>query len=637
MKSRAAALWICFLLLCQLPAQAQQSLVVDWPSHVMQGVPFDIVLSCTDCSAEEQLLLNGQPQLVDLSRGTAVVTHQIDTKTELQLRWQGEVYARTYTPIPLGWSIWPPLLAILFALLFREVYSALLAGILLGGWVIGAYTKGFLGGFWFAIHHFADTYIIESLSDPDHQSIIVFSLLIGGMVAVISRNGGMQGVVDYLSRRASTPRSGQFVTWLLGVAIFFDDYSNTLLVGNTMRPVTDKLRISREKLSYLVDSTAAPVAAIAFITTWIGAELGYIKDGISSIEGLDENAYTVFLSSLQYSFYPILTLLFMLMLIRQGRDYGPMYKAELLARQRAPEGSGEEVALSGDLEEFQMEKGLQPMALLALVPVLTVIGVVMAGLLHTGWDAAVWTDPALPFYRKLSLIIGNANSYTALLWGSFTGLLVAVFGSLLSRRLSLEKCVEASISGFKTMLGAVLILSLAWVLAAVTKDLHTASYITGLLLSIDLGPGWLPLLTFLLAALVAFSTGSSWGTMAILYPLMLPASWQLCMDAGLSHAEALSIFHNVVSCVLAGSVLGDHCSPISDTTILSSLASGCNHIDHVRTQLPYALTVGGVAICFGTIPAGFGVPVYLSYLLALPTLWFIVRRFGRLVPPPAGG
>ncbi|MDP2187513.1 MAG: Na+/H+ antiporter NhaC family protein [Sphingobacteriaceae bacterium] len=637
MKVHKSWLWLLLgglLLLNGYESKAEVR--VDWPTHVMQGLAFEVVLEDLGPIDSIEVLLNGEKMQLPVLMGVARLTQTLNTAADIRLEVHDQAFVRSYNPIPLAWSIWPPLLAIFIALLFREVYSALLAGILLGGWVIGGYQLGVGAGLWFAIRQFADTYLIEALSDGDHQAIIVFSMLIGGMVAVISRNGGMQGVVNILARRARNAQSGQFVTWLLGVAIFFDDYSNTLLVGNTMRPVTDKLRISREKLSYLVDSTAAPVAAIAFITTWIGAELGYIKDGINSIADLDENAYTVFLSSLSYSFYPILTLIFMLMLIKQGRDYGPMLAAETKARANAPGEVHAQAQLSGEADAFQMEPGLKPMAALALVPVLTVIGVVIWGLLHTGWDQEVWNDTSLPFYRRLSLIIGNANSYTALLWGSFAGLLVAVLGSLASKRLSLEKSVEAAITGFKTMLGAVLILSLAWVLASITKELETATYITNALLSLDVGPGWIPVITFLLAGVVAFSTGSSWGTMAILYPLMLPASWKLCMEAGMDHEAALAIFHNVVSCVLAGSVLGDHCSPISDTTILSSLASGCNHIDHVRTQLPYALTVGAVAIVFGTIPAAFGMPVYLSYLLALPALWLIVRYFGKRVLLPSG-
>lgn len=616
-------------LITSLAAHAQE---VVWPVQLVATVPAKVQVLCDDCADTLVVEVNQQTRLVPMYKGEGSFDITVNERQTIALFVGKKYFEKTYHPVPLGWSIWPPLLAILMALIFREVYTALLAGIVMGAWLLGGYAHGLIPGMWWALQRIMDTYIIDALSDPDHQAIVVFSMLIGGMVAVISKNGGMQGVVDYLSRYANNPKSGQVVTWFLGVIIFFDDYSNTLLVGNTMRPVTDKLRISREKLAYLVDSTAAPVAAIAFISTWIGAELGYIKDGIASIDGLDENAYHVFLNSLAYSFYPILTLLFMLMLIVQNRDYGPMHKAEVKARTEPPFQPTGMNRMQGEAAAFSMDAGLRPTAALAILPVLTVIGVVMFGLVQTGWDAAVWSDSAMGFFRKLSIIIGNANSYTALLWGSGAGLAVAIGISLATRRLNLEKSIESMLNGFKVMLAAVLILVLAWVLAKLTEELHTAVYITRVLLDLNLGPAWLPMLTFLLSGLVAFSTGSSWGTMAILYPIMLPAAWKISMEAGLSHEDALAIFHNVVSCVLAGSVLGDHCSPISDTTILSSLASGCNHVSHVRTQLPYALTVGTFSIVFGSIPVAFGVPVWIAYATAIPAMWLFIRYFGAVVP-----
>lgn len=621
-----------FLLLWLFGGNFAQAQELVWPEQLVSSVPAAVQVRCDDCADTLVVKVNQVAQLVPLVKGEGSFNLSLDKKETVSVFIDKKYFQKTYNPVPLGWSIWPPLIAILMALVFREVYTALLAGIVMGAWLLGGYAHGLIPGMWWALQRIMDTYIIQSLSDPDHQAIVVFSMLIGAMVAVISKNGGMQGVVDYLSRYAHNPKSGQLVTWFLGVIIFFDDYSNTLLVGNTMRPVTDKLRISREKLAYLVDSTAAPIAAIAFISTWIGAELGYIKDGIASIDGLDENAYHVFLNSLAYSFYPILTLVFMLMLILQNRDFGPMFKAEAKARTEPPFQPTGINRMQGEAAAFTMEAGLRPTAALAVLPVLTVIGVVMFGLIQTGWDAAVWSDGSLNIFRKLSLIIGNANSYTALLWGSGAGLAVAIALSLATGRMNLERSIESMLNGFKVMLAAVLILVLAWVLASLTEELHTAVFITRVLLDLNLGTEWLPMLTFLLSGLVAFSTGSSWGTMAILYPIMLPAAWRLSMEAGLNHEEALAIFHNVVSCVLAGSVLGDHCSPISDTTILSSLASGCNHVSHVRTQLPYALTVGVFSIVLGTIPAAFGMPVWLLYALALPAMWLFIRYFGAVVP-----
>ncbi len=570
---------------------------------------------------------------------------------------------KTKQPLHPAWSLLPPLLAILFALWFREVYSSLLAGILAGSYLLAYSSLGGIEAIWVALGDFPTQHLIPALSNTDHQSIIVFSMLIGGMVALISRNGGMQGVVETLARRAKTPQSAQFMTWLLGVLIFFDDYANTLLVGNTMRPVTDRLKVSREKLSYLVDATAAPVAAIAFISTWIGAEISYIEGGLEKLPGVGLGAYQVFLYSLSYAFYPIFTLVFMLLIIGMKRDFGPMYAAEIRARsrdvlQKPPPASRLEHSVSGDANgdgekayfgdagagdagagtgagagdaDFSMAPGLTPSLWLAVLPVLVVVGLVLLGLTATGYESITWADSSIPFSRKLSITIGRANAYTALLWGSFGGLLTAVALSLLTRRLTVHDAVDSVLKGFKTMLGAVVILILAWVLAGITEKLETANFLTHQLLSVNLGPGWLPALTFILASLVAFSTGTSWGTMAILFPLVIPASWQLTEQAGIPHAEALALLCNVVSTVLAGSVLGDHCSPISDTTIMSSLASGCSHIEHVRTQLPYALVVGGVSIVVGSLPTGFGLPPWISFVTGIVIMALIIHRWGKKV------
>jgi Na+/H+ antiporter NhaC len=449
------------------------------------------------------------------------------------------------------------------------------------------------------------------------------------MVSVISKNGGMQGVVNRISKYATTAKSGQLATWFLGIAIFFDDYANTLIVGNTMRPITDRLKISREKLAYLVDSTAAPIAAIAFITTWIGAELGYIESGIETIEGLEESVYSIFISSLAYSFYPIFALIFMLILILRERDFGPMYEAE----KRARIGSSEEeniTTTSQELDEFTAKEGIEHKAYNAILPVGVVIIGTVIGLIHTGWDQAVMDDSAMSFSRKISTIIGNADSYKALLWSSLGGLFTAILLSVGQKLMNIHQSVNAAVGGFKTMLTAIIILVLAWSLALVIEDLHTADFLTSIM-SDNISPYFVPTLTFLLAAVVAFSTGSSWGTMAILYPLMLPSSWAICLAAGIPEAETLSIFHNVVACVLAGAVLGDHCSPISDTTILSSLASSCNHINHVRTQMPYALTVGAVAILFGTIPSAYGVPFWITLPVGVLVLYLTIGKLGKKI------
>jgi len=526
-----------------------------------------------------------------------------------------------------GWlSILPPLLAILFAIAFKEVISSLFLGILSGVFIHLYYVfpeKWLVSGIFLSI----TDYLLPAVADSGHISVILFSLLIGGTVAVISKNGGMAGMVRHISKFAKTPRSAQMATWFLGILIFFDDYANTLVVGNTMRPVTDKLRISREKLAYIVDATAAPVASIAFVTTWIGAQLGYIQDGIDTIDGLNSSPYAVFMSSLQFSFYPIFTLFFMWMLIRSKKDFGPMLYAEQRARNAVD--LNDDVAQSEEISSLDPEPNAPKRAFNAVIPVLVLIFGTLAGLWITGYSDATWQNEAEGFWTRLSGVIGNADSYKALLWSSVAALSVSILLSVMQRILKLQDSLNTVLKGFGFMLNAVVILCLAWTLSSLTEYLETATYITSSLQAINANPLWFPAITFVLAALVSFSTGSSWSTMAILYPMLLPAVWLLCMEQGMEPEAVLRIFFNVVSCVLAGSVLGDHCSPISDTTILSSLATSCNHLGHVRTQMPYALTVGGIALFIGTIPASLGISTWLLYPLGFLGIYVIIRIFGQ--------
>jgi Na+/H+ antiporter NhaC len=610
---------------------------VEFPEIIVGGINQDIVFkanfSLNDIIENQSEIFatidDKSVQLtIDADKKQLLLDYKFAKKENLEIKVGGFSVNKEVNPIPLWMSILPPLIAIVIALVFREVFTALFLGILVGTTIIHFYQgSNFIIAVFQGIFSIADTYIIESLYDKGHLSIIVFSMMIGAMVNLITRNGGMKGVINRLAKYATNRVTGQFVTWFLGVCIFFDDYANTLVVGNTMRPVADKLKISREKLAYIVDSTAAPVASIAFITTWIGAELSYIQDGINVI-GLEESAYNVFLSSLSYAFYPIFALCFILMIIFMRRDFGPMRKAELRMIKEGITGQGTTGEHAGFIEA-ELKGNARPKARNAVIPVLTIIFGTLAGLFYTGYNAEVWHDSTVAFTTKLSVIIGGSDSYTALLWSSLGGILVALLLTLSQRLVSLKDSVESLVQGFKTMLTAILILVLAWSIALITEHLHTADFISRLLVDFQISPYFVPALTFVMAALVAFSTGTSWGTMAIIYPLILPATWLIAAEFHLSHAESLTIFYNVVSTVLAGAVLGDHCSPISDTTILSSLASSCNHIEHVRTQLPYALTVGLVSVGIGTIPAAFGVSSYLLFPIGLVLLFLIVLIFGK--------
>lgn len=638
MTQKSIIIWISCLLcvttsIAQINTHSEAEISVIFPKNTVESVPYEVLITKgEEYSGPIEILVNGENKQLTLKNGSASLEFIAKKNYPISISAQGQTFDYTPNPIPLWWSILPPLIAIALALIFREVVTSLFAGILFGSVALAIFAHGWTGIF-HGMMRTIDTYILQSLADKSHMSIILFSMLIGGTVAVISKNGGMQGIVDIISARAQSARSGQFATWLLGIVIFFDDYANTLVVGNTMRPVTDRLWISREKLAYIVDSTAAPVAAIAFVTTWIGAELGYIESGISNLDNLNEGVYTIFLSSLKYAFYPVLALVFILFLVFMNRDFGPMYQAEKRARTTGVVSSTqtETTQDKDDLSEFTTKKGVIARWYNAAVPISVIVLGTVGGLVYTGWDPEVWNNPDHTFGIKISEIIGGSDSYLALLWSSLAGLIVAALLSVIQRIMNITEVISSATGGFKTMLEAIIILTLAWSLAEITAAMHTAEFLTGILDG-NVSPVMVPAITFLLAALISFSTGTSWGTMAILYPLILPASWIMAESAGYNYSEAIMIFHNVTACVLAGSVLGDHCSPISDTTILSSLAASCHHIDHVRTQLPYALTVGGVGLLLGTIPAAMGISSWILFPVAILILFLIVRFFGRAVP-----
>jgi Na+/H+ antiporter NhaC len=415
----------------------------------------------------------------------------------------------------------------------------------------------------------------------------------------------------------------------MGMMIFFDDYSNTLVVGNTARSLTDHLRISREKLAYLVDSTAAPVACIALITTWIGYEIGLIQDALRNVPELrDLQAYSVFLHSIPYSFYPILAILFVLMISASGRDFGAMYSAEQRARGGQVKPSSEDDLPSFEADELVPKDNIPLRAFNAFVPILVLILALGASLWLTGEG------------NTLTEVIGSADPYRAMMYASFIGVLVAAAMSLGQRILSMHETVDAWYGGARATLFGLIVLVLAWTLSDVTQELNTAAYLVTLLAD-TLPAAIVPAIVFVLAAITAFTTGTSWGTMGILMPLVVPLTWAVMGVSGVADASGMHILYSSVACCLAGAVWGDHCSPISDTTVLSSVASGCDHIAHVRTQLPYALLVGTAALLLGTIPAGFGVPPWLLLGLAPLALggflWLVGRRAGETAAGAGGG
>jgi len=525
-------------------------------------------------------------------------------------------------------AILPPLVTVSVALIFKRVVPALFLGIWVGAWIINGFGAVDI---WTGLLDAFQVFVSNALSNPDHTAIVLFSMMVGGMVGIISRNGGMQGIVNHIVKWADSARHACLATASLGLAIFFDDYANTLVVGNTMRPVTDSMRVSRAKLAYIVDSTAAPVACIAIVTTWIGYEIGLIGDSISKMDGLDTEAYLLFLNTLPYSFYPIMAIAFVFMVSYTGRDFGPMLESERRAQANGSGDSKIDKVSNEELDSLKPIEGKPQRAFNAYIPIAVMVLGVLVGLYVTGSEAVSELENP-----SLQDIIGSANSYTALMWASLASMMSAALLSLLQRIMDLEEVVNAWFNGVKSMLMAMIILILAWSLGEVTDVLKTADFLVSIL-GDSLPVFILPALVFILAAATAFATGSSWGAMGILFPLAMPLTWAIMIAQGQTGPEHMHILYSAVSAILAGSVWGDHCSPISDTTILSSLASGCDHIEHVRTQLPYALTVGATAILTGSIMTALGAPWWLGMSLGLAILWLILKYFGKTSQLPQAG
>lgn len=611
-------------------------LSVTYPKVLLRNLEQTLTLedpALSDSVAVNRMVsINGVEQMVTFKFGKADVNYMFPAKEEVTVVYEQQTQSKPVNPIPLWLSILPPLIAIAMAFILKEVYSSLFVGVLVGATTIAYYSgASALAAPFVGILDIMDTYIIETVVDWGHASVIVFLMLIGATVALVSLNGGMRGLVRWLSKYAKSPRSGQLITFVMDICIFFDDYANTLVVGSTMRPLAKELKISKEKLSFIVDSTAAPVGALALITTWIGAELSYIEEGLKVV-GISESPYSVFIASIPYRYYPLLMLFMVITIAVLGRDYGPMYKAEVAAR-GANSGEGGDAATGQGIEadsEIEPAKGLKGKWYNAVIPIGVLILVTIIGIFVTGYQPETWADTTKGFGSKLMSTVGSADSFVALLWASISSTIVAIILTASQRILSFGKTMEGMMTGFKIMIPANIVLVLAWTLALMTKYLHTADFVSGALIAWNMPTMLLPAMTFILAGIIAFSTGTSWGTMAILYPLVIPVTWQLATSAGFSQDQAMMVLLDVVSCILAGAVMGDHCSPISDTTIMSSSSSGCNHLAHVRTQMPYALTAGGVSL-FCIILSSFGITNWLVLPIGFASIYCIVRFLGKKV------
>ena len=497
----------------------------------------------------------------------------------------GLAYAVVHNHMPVketAWALTPPVIAIALALITKEVYSSLFLGVLTGAFLnagfdlVGTLNQVFQEG------------MLKVLSDKWNVGILIFLIILGMMVQLMNRAGGSAAFGQWASTHIKSRAGAQLATMVLGCLIFIDDYFNCLTVGSVMRPVTDKYNISRAKLAYLIDSTAAPVCIIAPISSWAAAVSGFVKG---------ENGISIFIQSIPYNFYALLTLIMMLLIIFLGIDYGPMKVHE-------------DNALKGDLfttgitEEAAetMKKGEKIGSVIDLVlPIVMLIICCVIGMIYTGG-----------FFEDKGFVdaFANSDASVGLVLGSAVALLITVAFYLLRQSLPFADCMDCLPEGFKQMVPAMLILSFAWALKAMTDSLGAAKYVAAL---VESSAGnlmnFLPAIIFLIAVFLAFASGTSWGTFGILIPIVVS-----CFQ-GVDHQ--LMIIS--ISACMAGAVCGDHCSPISDTTIMSSAGAQCIHLNHVTTQLPYALTVAVVSF-FTFLVAGFAKNALVSLIFGVVIL-----------------
>lgn len=477
------------------------------------------------------------------------------------------------------WSLIPPVIAIILALITKEVYSSLFVGIIVGGL--------FYSGFSFEgtiLHIFQDG-VVAQLSDSYNVGILVFLVILGVMVCLMNKAGGSAAFGKFAGERIKTKTGAQIMTIILGMLIFIDDYFNCLTVGSVMGPVAKKHKISKEKLAYLIDATAAPICIIAPISSWAAAVAGFVSE--------EDDGFVLFLSAIPYNFYALFTIFFMFMTVILKVEFGPM---------KTKEEAMQELDLKVQEAEEKMGKGK---VIDLIIPVAALIICCVIGMIYTGgfFSGANFKDA-----------FSNSDASVGLMLGSFFGLLITIIYYMIRRVMNLTQCMECLPEGFKAMVPAILILTLAWTLKGMTDSLGAKEFVAGLVQgSAGNLMSMLPAIIFLVGCFLAFATGTSWGTFGILIPIVV--------DAFSQTDPKLMII--AISACMAGAVCGDHCSPISDTTIMASAGADCNHVNHVSTQLPYAIFVAVVS-CLCYVVAGFTKTPIFSWILGVAVIFGVL-------------
>ena len=515
------------------------------------------------------------------------------------------------------YSVIPPLIAITLAVITTKLFLSL--GVAVGTGLLLAWgqQKLSVGSFFTEVVWFVRAVTVGNDGiDLFNFWVILFVLFMMSMISVVIASGGIGSAISLLSYLAKGPRTTQLITALMGTAIFIGDYSNAMLVGPTMRPITDKYKVCREKLAYIVDSTSAPIAGLAFVSTWIGYEVGLFNSVAESI-GLDSDGYSMFFDALPFRFYCILTILFVIVNAISGRDYGMMRRAQRRARETGNVSEPDAKVMGGIKVDSDFEK-ISTQLLSALVPLILLFGLILGGLWVDGkgsgsiFSLTSWRDA-----------LSNANNVKILASAAITSFVASIICARVFSKRSFSEIFDAAKEGLLGALLPIAIILCAWGIKASCDKLMTGQYISSLLSDV-VSPLWFPALVFIVASLTSFATGTSWGTMAILIPTAVPVAYVLDGNAyGITTIICLGA-------VLDGAIFGDHCSPISDTTILSAIVSSCDPMHHVRTQMPYALTVAAIALVCGYLPAALGLPSYLGILIGLGVIvvfYYVLSRF----------
>ncbi len=518
---------------------------------------------------------------------------------------------------PDRWSLLPAFLAIICAIATAKVIPSLFVGCLAGAWL---YSKEILGTL---DHLFVGTIAGDVMGDQFNVEIMGFVIFLFMCVGVMTRAGGLQGMVNSIRKYAKGPVSSQLCSYAIGILIFFDDYSNCIITGVTMRPLTDRNRVSREKLAYIVDSTAAPVAGISIFSTWVAYEVSMFAPQLPEVEKsagvpFEQNeGFSVFIQTLPLRFYCIFTLIMVILTIVLRREFGPMRKAEERAvHEGKPYADDARPMISKGIEKLEPDPATRCLARNALIPIVSLVVLTLAGIFWLGYVGAVreGDDLTQGLYENIKVFLQRTESQRALFWASGVALVIATALALAQRILPLKEIVVSALRSVKALGFAVVILILAWTIGSICGDVGTSQFLTA---AFGDKFGWmLPTVLFLISALVAFSTGTSYGTMAILLPNVIVLSHHVGVDTDIGGTAMMFL---TIGAVLEGSIFGDHCSPISDTTVLSSVSTGSDHLHHVRTQAPYAVFVMIVAITVGYIPMALIGPQYAAFSLVAGT------------------